>query len=164
MSQEGGTTSGVVIETVGKASARFVAKDKEFRKGMGDATFLKRLCYRSVLTLVVEVINVMGGSRVASLGDEVVCVVKKARPASSADGAASAVSKLKKGDVARALVVRTVQPVRRLDGTFVKFDDNAVVMLSKQGTPLGNRVLGVVALEARQKRWAKIASLAPKMV
>ncbi|KAI9344970.1 ribosomal protein L14b/L23e [Obelidium mucronatum] len=115
--------------------------------------------------LVVEVINVMGGARVASLGDEVVCVVKKARPLASGEGGSSnAVSKLKKGDVARALVVRTVQPVRRLDGTFVKFDDNAVVMLSKQGTPLGNRVLGVVALEARQKRWAKIASLAPKMV
>ncbi|KAJ3129600.1 hypothetical protein HK100_008507 [Physocladia obscura] len=113
--------------------------------------------------LVVEVINVMGGMRVASLGDEVVCVVKKARAATS-DGAANAVSKLKKGDVARALVVRAAQRVRRLDGTFVKFDDNAVVMLSKQGAPLGNRVLGVVALEARQKRWAKIASLAPKMV
>ncbi|KAJ3278431.1 ribosomal protein L14 [Rhizoclosmatium globosum] len=119
--------------------------------------------------LVVEVINVMGGARVASLGDEVVCVVKKARPVAQGEGgstsaSSNAVSKLKKGDVARALVVRTVQPVRRLDGTFVKFDDNAVVMLSKQGTPLGNRVLGVVALEARQKRWAKIASLAPKMV
>ncbi|KAI8617288.1 50S ribosomal protein L14 [Chytriomyces sp. MP71] len=113
--------------------------------------------------LVVEVINVMGGARVASLGDEVVCVVKKARPAT--DGAAAnAVSKLKKGDVARALVVRTASPVRRLDGTFVKFDDNAVVMLSKQGTPLGNRVMGVIASEARQKRWAKIASLAPKII
>ncbi|KAI8831884.1 hypothetical protein HDU78_005203 [Chytriomyces hyalinus] len=113
--------------------------------------------------LVVEVINVMGGSRVASLGDEVVCVVKKARPVSG-EGSSNAVSKLKKGDVARALVVRTVQPVRRLDGTFVKFDDNAVVMLSKQGTPLGNRVLGVIANETRQKRWAKIVSLAPKVV
>ncbi|KAJ3238515.1 hypothetical protein HDU81_007611 [Chytriomyces hyalinus] len=113
--------------------------------------------------LVVEVINVMGGARVASLGDEVVCVVKKARPVSG-EGSSNAVSKLKKGDVARALVVRTVQPVRRLDGTFVKFDDNAVVMLSKQGTPLGNRVLGVIANETRQKRWAKIVSLAPKVV
>ncbi|KAJ3207087.1 hypothetical protein HDU82_004080 [Entophlyctis luteolus] len=109
----------------------------------------------------------MGGARVASLGDEVVCVVKKARPISTADGSqssANSVAKLKKGDVARGIVVRTASPVKRLDGTTVKFDDNAIVMLSKQGTPLGNRVLGVVALEVRQKRWAKIASLAPKMI
>ncbi|KAJ3062113.1 hypothetical protein HDU98_001992 [Podochytrium sp. JEL0797] len=194
-------------------SGEFVALDKVFRRKLGDAVFVKRMFYRSVMSksnslrvvdgilidsrerdkaeecffctpnhimlllksfakvidnsgaLVVEVINVMGGAKVASLGDEVVCVVKKARPVSTADGASSgAVSKLKKGDVSRGVVVRTVQPVRRLDGTFVKFDDNAVVMISKQGTPLGNRVLGVVALEARQKRWAKIASLAPKMV
>jgi large subunit ribosomal protein L14 len=121
--------------------------------------------------LVVECINVMGGSRSASLGDEIVCVVKKARPvptdasASNGPGASSqAVAKLKKGDVARALVVRTRQEVRRLDGTYVRFDDNAVVMLNKQGQPLGNRVLGVIANECRQKRWAKIVSLAPKTI
>ncbi|KAJ3115393.1 hypothetical protein HDU96_000698 [Phlyctochytrium bullatum] len=121
--------------------------------------------------LVVECINVMGGARVASLGDEIVCVVKKARPmsndasASSGPGAASGggEAKLKKGDVARALVVRCKKEVRRLDGTYVKFDDNACVMLSKSGQPLGNRVLGVIASECRQKRWAKIASLAPKI-
>ncbi|KAI9332578.1 ribosomal protein L14b/L23e [Zopfochytrium polystomum] len=125
--------------------------------------------------LVVECINVLGGARTASIGDEIVCVVKKARPitdlgASSSTGgsassaAAGAMTKLKKGDVARALVVRTRQPVRRLDGTFVAFDDNAVVMLNKQGQPVGNRVLGVIGSECRQKRWAKIASLAPKIV
>ena len=107
----------------------------------------------------------MGGAKVASLGDEIVCVVKKARPIASDSSASSsqAVGKLKKGDVARALVVRTKQQVRRLDGTFIKFDDNAVVMLNKQGQPLGNRVLGVIANECRQKRWSKITSLAPKI-
>ncbi|KAJ3331508.1 hypothetical protein HDU91_003323, partial [Kappamyces sp. JEL0680] len=75
-----------------------------------------------------------------------------------------AVSKLKKGDVARALVVRCHKEVRRLDGTYCKFDDNAVVMLNKQGQPLGNRVLGPIAAECRQKRWAKIAALAPKII
>ncbi|KAJ3106584.1 hypothetical protein HDU97_005949 [Phlyctochytrium planicorne] len=116
--------------------------------------------------IVVECINVMGGARVASLGDEIVCVVKKARPLSEiagSSGSASGEGKLKKGDVARALVVRTKKEVRRLDGTFIKFDDNACVMLNKAGQPLGNRVLGVIASECRQKRWAKITSLAPKI-
>lgn len=63
------------------------------------------------------------------------------------------------GDVSRALVVRTHKEVRRLDGTYVKFDDNAVVMLNKQGQPLGNRISGPIAMECRQKRWAKVANL-----
>ena len=54
--------------------------------------------------------------------------------------------------------------MRRDDGSYVKFDDNAVVMLNKQGQPLGNRVLGPIAMECRQKRWAKIAALAPKII
>jgi ribosomal protein L14 len=74
------------------------------------------------------------------------------------------VSKLRKGDVTRALVVRCKQDVRRLDGTYVRFDDNACVLMNKSGQPLGNRVLGAISLECRQKRWAKIASLAPKIV
>ncbi|KAI8909901.1 ribosomal protein L14b/L23e [Powellomyces hirtus] len=120
--------------------------------------------------LLVECINVLGGARHASLGDEIVCVVKKARPAvvetgpTSAAAAAAVVSKLKKGEVGRALVVRTRKEVRRLDGSYVRFDDNAVVMLNKQGQPLGNRVLGAVANECRQKRWSKIISMAPKVV
>ncbi|KAJ3018907.1 hypothetical protein HKX48_002554 [Thoreauomyces humboldtii] len=117
--------------------------------------------------LLVECINVMGGARHASLGDEIVCVVKKARPVNVETGPSSvqnAVSKLKKGEVGRALVVRTRKEVRRLDGSYVRFDDNAVVMLNKQGQPLGNRVLGAVANECRQKRWSKIISMAPKVV
>ncbi|KAJ3282049.1 hypothetical protein HK104_011126 [Borealophlyctis nickersoniae] len=118
--------------------------------------------------LVVECINVMGGSRTASLGDEIVCVVKRARPipietGPSKSGTQSA-AKLKKGEVHRALVVRCRMEVRRLDGTYVRFDDNAAVMLNKQGQPLGTRVMGVVAAECRQKRWAKVVSMAPKVV
>ncbi|KAJ3208919.1 hypothetical protein HDU67_006479 [Dinochytrium kinnereticum] len=108
----------------------------------------------------------MGGARVASLGDEIVCVVKKARPVSNSPSATATPggeSKLKKGEVARALIVRCKKEVRRLDGTYVRFDDNACVMLNKAGQPIGNRVLGVVAAECRQKRWAKITSLAPKI-
>ncbi len=112
--------------------------------------------------LLAECINVMGGSRSASLGDEIVCVVKKARPIT--DNASTNAGKLKKGDVLRGLVVRTKSPVRRWDGSRVWFDDNAIVMLNKQGQPIGNRVLGVIAQECRQKRWSKIVSLAPKVI
>ncbi|KAJ3270910.1 hypothetical protein HDV01_007307 [Terramyces sp. JEL0728] len=97
--------------------------------------------------LVVECINVMGGSRVASVGDEIVCAVKKARPLLPTESRGAI--KLKKGDVARALVVRTHKEVRRLDGSYIKFDDNAV---------------GPIASECRQKRWAKVAALAPKII
>ncbi|KAJ3056347.1 hypothetical protein HK097_007325 [Rhizophlyctis rosea] len=117
--------------------------------------------------LVVECINVLSGARFAHLGDEIVCVVKRARPvptATSGPKGTQAAPKVKKGEVHRALIVRTRKENRRLDGTFVRFDDNAVVMLNKQGQPLGNRVMGVIAAECRQKRWAKIVSMAPKVV
>ena len=110
--------------------------------------------------LIVECINVMGGARIASLGDEIVVSVKKARPLVDL----SKQQKLKKGDVCRALVVRTRKETSRQDGTFIKFGDNAVVMLNKQGQPLGNRVIGPIAQECRQKRWGKIAALAPKII
>jgi ribosomal protein L14 len=121
-------------------------------------TFLKVIDNSGAL--VVECINVMGGSRIASVGDEIVCSVKKAKPGVLD----SKQQKLKKGDVSRALVVRQVKEIGRLDGSFIKFEDNAVVMLNKQGQPLGNRVLGPIALECRQKRWAKVASLAPRLL
>ncbi|KAJ3045245.1 hypothetical protein HDV00_011117 [Rhizophlyctis rosea] len=115
--------------------------------------------------LVVECINVLKSGKYASLGDEIVCVVKRAAPQPvAARGAKVVAPKVKKGEVHRAVVVRTRKEVRRLDGTHIKFDDNAVVMLSKAGQPLGNRVLGVIAAECRQKRWAKIVSMAPKIV
>ncbi|RKO97820.1 hypothetical protein CXG81DRAFT_29230 [Caulochytrium protostelioides] len=115
--------------------------------------------------LIAECINVMSGARTASVGDEIVCVVKKARPvvAGAGSGAATA-PKVRKGEVTRGVVVRTRQAVQRLDGSWVKFDDNAVVLTNPGRQPLGNRILGVVANECRQKRWAKIASLAPRFV
>ncbi|KAJ8331566.1 54S ribosomal protein L38, mitochondrial [Batrachochytrium dendrobatidis] len=127
-------------------------------------TFLKVIDNSGAL--VVECINVMGRRRIASVGDEIVCSVKKAKPilADSSTTAASIVQKLKKGDVVRALVVRQRKEVRRLDGSYIKFDDNAVVMLNKQGQPLGNRVMGIIARECRQKRWAKIVAMAPKVI
>ena len=116
--------------------------------------------------MLAECINVIGQVKGARVGDEIVCVVKKARPildASSSSGTANA-GKLKKGDVLRGLVVRTKGNTVRWDGTVVAFDDNAVVMLNKQGQPIGNRILGVIAEECRQKRWAKIVAMAPKII
>ncbi|KAJ3223436.1 hypothetical protein HK099_001160 [Clydaea vesicula] len=117
---------------------------------------------------IVECINIMGTrGRIGYVGDEIVCVVKKAKTAEASTKQATSstlVSKLRKGEVCRAIIVRTKKETLRKDGTFIKFDDNAVVMINKQGQPLGNRILGVIASEVRQKRWAKIASLAPRVV
>ena len=124
-------------------------------------TFLKVIDNSGAL--IVECINVMGKARIASLGDEIVCSVKKARPLLD-NQPSNKQMKLKKGDVCRALVVRTRKECKRLDGTSIKFGDNAVVMLNKQGQPLGNRILGPIAMECRQKRWGKIAALAPKII
>jgi large subunit ribosomal protein L14 len=104
----------------------------------------------------VQCIRVLGGSnrKYASLGDQIVVTVKEAIPNATA----------KKGEVYRAVVVRTKKEVRRADGTYIKFDDNAVVLLNKQGEPLGTRILGPVARETRQKGFTKIASLAPEVI
>lgn len=117
---------------------------------------------------LVECVNVLGRKTIASIGDEIVVVVRKARPISdavanaSSSASSTSVSKLKKGEVGRAVVVRCKKEVRRPDGTYIKFDDNACVMLNAKGEPMGNRVLGVIANEVRQKKWAKVVSLAPK--
>lgn len=95
-------------------------------------------------------------------GDEIVVVVNKAK--ANAVATASGVPKVKKGDVRHALVVRARKETMRPDGRYVRFDDNACVLLNKQGEPLGTRVLGVVSGELRQKRWMKLLSLAPKVV
>jgi len=104
----------------------------------------------------VQCIRVLGGSnrKYASLGDQIVITVKEAAPNATA----------KKGEVYRAVVVRTKKEVRRPDGTYIKFDDNAVVLLNKQGEPLGTRILGPVAREVRLKGFTKIASLAPEVI
>jgi len=104
----------------------------------------------------VQCIRVLGGSnrKYASLGDQIVVTVKEAAPNATA----------KKGEVYRAVVVRTRKEVRRPDGTYIRFDDNACVLLNKQGEPLGTRILGPVAREARQKGFTKIATLAPEVI
>ena len=122
---------------------------------------------------IVECVNVLGGGTVGSLGSEIVVVVKRAKPipldTRTAKGAVTSsslnlASKLKKGDVGKAVIVRTKKEVRRPDGTWIRFDDNACVMLNAKKEPLGTRVLGVVASEIRQKKWAKIASMTPRLI
>ncbi len=101
-------------------------------------------------------IKVLGGSRVkyASLGDIVTVSIREAIPN----------SKVKKGDVVRAVVVRTKKEVRRPDGTYIKFDDNSAVLINAQGEPIGTRIFGPVARELRAKRFMKIVSLAPEVL
>jgi large subunit ribosomal protein L14 len=88
------------------------------------------------------------------LGDVVTVTVKDAAPDSPA----------KKGNIYRAVVVRTKKEIRRPDGSYIKFDDNAVVLLNQYGEPLGTRILGPIAREVRNKGFTKIASLAPEVV
>ena len=104
----------------------------------------------------VACIKVLGGSRrrYASLGDVIVIAVKEAIPN----------SKVKKGDVMKAVVVRTVKEVRRLDGSYLKFDDNSAVLISNQMEPIGTRIFGPVARELRAKQFMKIISLAPEVL
>ncbi len=101
-------------------------------------------------------IKVLGGSRrrYASLGDVIVVSVKEALPN----------SKVKKGDVLKAVVVRTKKEVPRPDGTFIKFDENSAVLIDNQGEPIGTRIFGPVARELRAKRFMKIVSLAPEVL
>ncbi len=101
-------------------------------------------------------INVLGGSkrRYAYLGDTIVASVKKAIPNAAT----------KKGDVVRAVVVRTSYPYRRLDGSYIRFDENAAVILSDKNNPKGTRIFGPVARELREKQYTKIVSLAPEVL
>jgi large subunit ribosomal protein L14 len=102
------------------------------------------------------VIRVLGGSkrRYASVGDQIIVAVKDALP----DGT------VKKGDVAKAVVVRTTKEVRRKDGSYIKFDENAAVIINDAGEPRATRIFGPVARELRDKRYMKIVSLAPEVL
>ncbi|MBE6156659.1 MAG: 50S ribosomal protein L14 [Firmicutes bacterium] len=102
------------------------------------------------------VIKVLGGSKVKSgnIGDVVVGTVKKAIPNSN----------MPKGKVVKAVIVRTVEGVRRNDGSYIKFDDNACVIIKDDKSPIGTRVLGPVARELREKDYMKIISLAPEVL
>lgn len=96
-------------------------------------------------------------------GDKIVVVVQKARPISNQYTGSSA-QKLRQGDIRHAVVVRTKQPTRRTDGSIIRFDDNACVLVQKSGDPIGTRVSGVVAKELRDKGFNKIVALAPRTV
>jgi len=103
-----------------------------------------------------QCIRVLGGTRrrYASVGDVVVVAVKDALPGGA----------VKKGDVAKAVIVRTKKERRRKDGSYIRFDENAAVILDAQGEPRGTRIFGPVARELREKRFMKIISLAPEVI
>jgi large subunit ribosomal protein L14 len=104
----------------------------------------------------VEMIMPIGGStgKIASLGDRIKVTVKEASP----DGT------IKKGTVQNAVIVRTRKEVRRKDGTYIRFDQNAAVLIKDDGTPIGTRVFGPVARELRDRNFMKIVSLAPEVI
>jgi len=101
-------------------------------------------------------IRVLGGTkrRYASIGDQIVVSVKSALPSGN----------IKKGAVAKAVVVRTKKEIRRNDGSYIRFDDNAVVLLNTTGEMIGTRIFGPVARELREKQYMKIVSLAPEVL
>jgi len=101
-------------------------------------------------------INVLGGTgrRYASVGDKIVVTVKNAMPSGN----------IKKGTVSKAVVVRTRKEVRRADGSYIRFDNNAVVLLNATGEMRGTRIFGPVARELREKKFMKIVSLAPEVL
>ncbi len=104
----------------------------------------------------VRCIRVLGGSkkRYAGLGDIIVVSVKAAIPGGN----------VKKGDVSKAVIVRTAKEVRRKDGSYIRFDENAAVLVNPQGEPRGTRIFGPVARELREKSYMKIVSLAPEVI
>jgi large subunit ribosomal protein L14 len=104
----------------------------------------------------VQCIKVLGGSkrRTASVGDVIVVSIKEAIPR----------GKVKKGDVHQAVIVRTAKEIRRADGTSIRFDRNAAVLINNQGEPIGTRIFGPVTRELRARRFMKIISLAPEVL
>ncbi len=105
---------------------------------------------------VIQCIKVLGGShrRYAGVGDVIVASVKSATPGGA----------VKKKDVVKAVIVRTAYPIRRNDGTFIKFDENAAVIIDNQKQPRGTRIFGPVARELRDRDFIRIASLAPEVL
>ena len=105
---------------------------------------------------VVKCVKVLGGSKrmTARLGDIIVVAVQQALPG----------GKMKKGEVKKAVIVRTVYPIRREDGSYIRFDNNSVVMLNNNNEPVGTRIFGPVARELRNRNFTKICSLAPEVL
>ena len=104
----------------------------------------------------IKTIRVLGGSKrkYVNIGDVIVASVRKAAPG----------GQVKKGDVVKAVIVRTVRGVRRADGSYVRFDENAAVLIKDDNTPRGTRIFGPVARELRDKDFMKILSLAPEVI
>ena len=104
----------------------------------------------------IKTIRVLGGSgrKYGNIGDVIVASVRKAAPGGN----------VKKGDVVKAVIVRTASGVRRADGTYVRFDENAAVLIKEDGNPTGTRIFGPVARELRDKDYMKILSLAPEVI
>ncbi len=104
----------------------------------------------------IQCIKVLGGSKrkYASVGDVIVVTIKEAIPR----------GRVKKGEIVRAVVVRTAKDIRRPDGSAIRFDSNAAVLISAQGEPIGTRIFGPVTRELRAKRYMKIISLAPEVL
>jgi large subunit ribosomal protein L14 len=104
----------------------------------------------------IQCIKVLGGSKrkYASVGDVIVVTVKEAIPR----------GRVKKGEIVNAVVVRTAKDIQRADGSTIRFDSNAAVLISKQGEPIGTRIFGPVTRELRAKRYMKIISLAPEVL
>ena len=104
----------------------------------------------------IKTIRVLGGSKrkYGNIGDVIVASVRKAAPGGN----------VKKGDVVKAVIVRTAKGVRRADGTYVRFDENAAVLIKEDGNPSGTRIFGPVARELRDKDYMKILSLAPEVI
>ncbi|MES2854238.1 MAG: 50S ribosomal protein L14 [Bdellovibrionota bacterium] len=104
----------------------------------------------------VMCVKVLGGShrRYASVGDVIVVSIKEALPT----------AKVKKGDVAKAVIVRTIHKIRRPDGSYIRFDDNSAVLINNNKEPIGTRIFGPVARELRAKQFVKIVSLAPEVL
>lgn len=102
----------------------------------------------------VKCIKILGGSkrRYAGIGDVVIGAVQEATPGGN----------VKKGDIVRCVIVRTAKETRRKDGSYIKFDDNACVVINKDGAPVGTRIFGPVARELRDRKYMKIVSLAPE--
>jgi large subunit ribosomal protein L14 len=105
---------------------------------------------------LVQCVKVLGGSkrRSASIGDIIVVSIKEAIPN----------AKVKKGDVAKGVIVRTVSKVKRADGTYISFDDNSIVLINASKEPIGTRIFGPVARELRAAQFSKIVSLAPEVL
>lgn len=105
---------------------------------------------------LIRCIKVLGGTRrrYATIGDVIVVSIKEAMPR----------AKVKKGDVKRAVIVRTKKAIRRSDGSMIRFDDNSAVLINEQGEPIGTRIFGPVARELRAKKYMKIISLAPEVL